>query len=223
MYRFGKVSRQAASLVCVIALLVTCFAQALSQQSAQGKRPLTHQDYDSWHSIQSPQISRDGKFVAYAYMAQDADSEIVARNVATGAEWRAPRGYHPPLPPPDESTPNVAEVIAAQARLVRPAFTADSHFVVFSIEPTKAELNKAKKDKKKPEDMPKNALGIMDVSSGQVARIDRVKNFQVPEDGSGFIACLLEAKPASGSADGSRAAPNERSTIPTAGSSTSQA
>src|SRR5215831_19403141 len=130
-------------------------------------------------------------------MAQDADSEIVARNVATGAEWRAPRGYHPPLPPPDESTPNVAEVIAAQARLARPAFTADSHFVVFSIEPTKAELNKAKKDKKKPEDMPKNALGIMDVSTGQVARIDRVKNFQVPEEGSGFIAYLIEAKPSS--------------------------
>src|SRR5215831_6726138 len=156
-------------------------------------------------------------------MAQDADSEIVARNVATGAEWRAPRGYHPPLPPPDESTPNVAEVIAAQARLARPAFTADSHFVVFSIEPTKADLNKAKKDKKKPEDMPKNALGIMDVSSGQVARIDRVKNFQVPEDGSGFIAYLLEAKPATGSSDGSRGAPNERGTSPTAGSSTSQA
>ena len=43
--------------------------------------------------------------------------------------------------------------------------------------------------------MPKNALGIMDTSTGQVTRIERVKSFQVPEDGSGFIAYLLEAKP----------------------------
>src|SRR5216684_1637568 len=110
-------------------------------------------------------------------------------------EWRAPRGYRPPTPPPDESIPNFAEIVAAQARLVRPVFTADSRFAVFSIEPTKAEVNKAKKEKKKPEDMPKNALGIMDVATGLVTRIERVKNFQVPEDGSGFIAYLLEPKP----------------------------
>src|SRR5438105_11820361 len=95
--------------------------------------------------MQSPSISRDGKFVAYAYMAQDSDSEVVVRDLATNAEWRAPRGYRPPAPPPDESIPNVGELIAAQARLARPAFTADSRFVVFSIEPTKAERNKAKK------------------------------------------------------------------------------
>jgi hypothetical protein len=35
----------------------------------------------------------------------------------------------------------------------------------------------------------------MDLTSGQVARVEKVKNFQVPEDGSGFIAYLLESKP----------------------------
>jgi dipeptidyl aminopeptidase/acylaminoacyl peptidase len=164
-------------------------------QASTSRRALTHQDYDAWHSIQSPQISRDGKFIAYAFMAQDGDSEIVVRNLASGAEWRAPRGYRPPAPPPDDSIPNVAEIIAANARLSRPVFTADGRFVVFSIEPAKAELNKAKKEKKKPEEMPKNALGIMDTSTGLVARIEKVKSFQVPEDGAGFIAYLLEPKP----------------------------
>src|SRR5262249_36832314 len=158
-------SRRYASLLCAIVLTATSLAPALAQQAAAPKRPLTHKDYDSWRSIQSPQISRDGKFVAYAYMAQDADSDIVVRNIASGAEWRARRGYRPPAPPPDDSLPNFGELIAAQARLVRPQFTADSRFVVFSIEPTKPELNSAKKEKKKPEDMPKNALGIMDLSS----------------------------------------------------------
>src|SRR5215813_2443086 len=195
MKSFNTNSRRIVSLTCALALIATSLVQAFGQQPAAAKRPLTHQDYDSWHSIQAPQISRDGKLVAYAYMAQDADSEIVVRNIASGTEWRAARGYRPPLPPPDDSIPNFGELIAAQGRLSRPVFTADSHFVVFSIEPTKAELNKAKKDKKKPDDMPKNAIGIMDVSSGQVARVERVKNFQVPEDAGGFIAYLLEAKP----------------------------
>jgi dipeptidyl aminopeptidase/acylaminoacyl peptidase len=194
MKPFGRVSRRCTSAICVIALLATSLAHVYGQEKP-AKRALTHQDYDSWRSIQSPQISRNGKFIAYAFMAQDGDSEIVVRNLATGAEWRAPRGYRPPVPPPDDSIPNLAEIIAAQGRLVRPVFTADSRFLVFSIEPTKDELNKAKKEKKKPEDMPKNALGIMDLTSGQVARVERVKNFQVPEDGSGFIAYLLEAKP----------------------------
>src|SRR5437764_7769408 len=196
MKYFSRVHRQSVAVICALSLIASSFAYALGQQTAPAKRALTHQDYDSWHSIQAPQISRDGRFVAYAFMAQDGDSEVVVRNLASSAEWRAPRGYHPPVPPPDDPGANVGEFLAAQSRLVRPVFTADAHFVVFSIEPTKAELNKAKKEKKKPEEMPKNALGIMDVSNGQVARIERVKNFQVPEDGSGFIAYLLEPKKA---------------------------
>src|SRR2546426_1951064 len=190
-----RISKQTLSFVCIVGLLAVCFLPTFAQKpTTQTKRPLTHQDYDSWRSIQAPQISRDGKFVAYAYMAQDADSDVVVRNIVSGTEWRAPRGYRPPAPPPDDSLPNFGEIIAAQARLARPLFTADSRYVFFSIEPTKTEVIKAKKDKKKPEDMPKNALGIMDLSSGQVTRVERVKNFQVPEDGSGFIAYLLEAK-----------------------------
>ena len=198
MKHFPRVLRQSLSIISLLALLASTVPFAIAQRTAVAKRPLTHADYDTWRSIVSPQISRDGKFVAYAYMAQDADSDIVVRNIATGKEWRAPRGYRPPAPPPDVSIPGSAELIAEQARLVRPAFTADTRFVAFGIEPTKAELNKAKKEKKRPEEMPKTALGLMDLSSGQVAKIDRVKNFQVPEDGSGFIAYLEEAACGSG-------------------------
>src|SRR6185437_9199305 len=139
-----RVYQRYLSLVFLLPLIVSSLGGALAQRPATSKRPLTHADYDSWRSIVSPQISRDGKFVAYAYMAQDADSDIVVHNIGSGADWRAPRGYRPPAPPPDISLPNSAEIIAEQARLVRPVFTADSRFVLFGIEPNKAELNKAK-------------------------------------------------------------------------------
>lgn len=207
--RFGTVSntrsklRPTAALVCGVALLATMVSSfPLSvahasvdwqqQKSPDVKRPLTHKDFDSWRSIQASQISRDGKFIAYAYLPQDGDGEIVVRNVATATEWRASRGYRPPVPPPDDPGANVAEFQAGQVRLLRPVFTADNRFLVFGTEPSKVDLTKAKKDKKKPEEMPKNGLGIMDLSTGSVVKIERVKSFQVPEDGGGFIAYLLE-------------------------------
>lgn len=193
--------QRSVALLCTLALLAT---MAVAQQAPAGartaqtpatKRALTHQDYDSWRSIVAQQVSRDGKFVSYAYVPQDGDGEIVVRNVATGVDYRAPRGYRPPVPPPDDPGTNIAEFQAEQARLLRPVFTADSKFLVFSTEPGKAELTKAKKEKKKPEDMPKNALSIMDLSTGTVTRVERVKTFRVPEDGSGFIAYLSEPVP----------------------------
>ena len=176
-------------------LLVFVFVVGCALATAAQKRPLTHQDYDSWKSIQAPQISRDGKWVAYALSEQDGDGEIIVRNITSGTEWKALRGYRPPTPPPDPSDPVPQGNFLANARLLRPVFTADSRFLVFTIEPTKADFAQAKKDKKKPEDMPKNSLGIFDLSTGQITRIERVKSFQVPEDGNGWIAYQLEAKP----------------------------
>jgi dipeptidyl aminopeptidase/acylaminoacyl peptidase len=200
--------QRSVAVLCALALLATmAMAQqpasaARAQQAPAAKRALTHRDYDSWRSIVSPQVSRDGKFVAYAYQPEDGDGEVVVRNVASGVDWRASRGYRPPVPPPDESIPNAAELIAEQARLLRPVFTADSRFLVFGIEPLKADVTKAKREKRKPEEMPKNDLGIMELATGTVTRIEKVKTFRVPEDGSGFIAYLSEpaapTKPAEG-------------------------
>ena len=188
--------RSLAAVLSIVTLLVSSFPATVAraqQPAPAGKRPLTHKDYDAWRSIQAPQISRNGKYIAYAFMPQDGDGEIVVRNIAGGTDWRAPRGYRPPVPPPDDPGANLAEFQASQTRLLRPVFTYDTRYVVFGTEPAKAELAKAKKEKKKAEEMPKNGLGIIDLSNGSVTRIERVKSFQVPEEGAGFIAYLLEA------------------------------
>jgi dipeptidyl aminopeptidase/acylaminoacyl peptidase len=184
-------------LAAIFVLVLVVSTTTLAQQSGT-KRPLTHNDYDSWRAIQGQSLSRDGKFVAYALVPQDGDGEVVVRNLATGAEWRHTRGAAPVNPPqrsPEaEPGPGPGPGFGQGPFAGRPFFTADTRFVVFQILPTKAETEKAKKEKKRPEEMPKNAMGIMDLGNGEVTRIDRVKSFQVPEDGARFIAYSLEAK-----------------------------
>ncbi len=195
-------------IVCALGLFSANFGLATkAQQSssiqaggqaggrATAKRPLTHQDYDGWRSIQGQTISRDGKFIAYALIPQDGDGEIVVRNLATGAEWRYGRGWRPPTPPPDGDETPAPAALAQAGRAPRVHFTADSRFAAFTIEPNKGDVLKARKEKKAPDAMPKNALGVMDLSNGQVARVEHVKSFQAPEDGPGWIAYQLEAKP----------------------------
>lgn len=145
---------------------------AVSAAAAQllAKPPITHDVYANWRSIQGTVLSRDGAFVAYALVAQEADGELVLRRLADGQEWRTPRG-------------------------TAPAFSADGRYLAFALQPTRAELDKAKKDKKpgsKPEDAPKPGLGLMDTATGQVTVIERVKRFAWPKDGGNQLALLLE-------------------------------
>ncbi len=140
---------------------------ALAAGASAARKPLSYQAYNGWRSIQSAQLARDGSWLVYALAPQDGDGELVVRNLKTDKEFRSPRGQAPVL-------------------------TADGRFVVFTIAPVKAELDKAKKDKKKPEEQPKNGLGIMSLATGDVTVVERGKSFKVPEDGGAWIAYLLE-------------------------------
>jgi dipeptidyl aminopeptidase/acylaminoacyl peptidase len=205
-------SRTSLLFLCVLSLLWPNipFAQ---QTGRVDKQPLKFSDFDSWKSIQGQQVSRDGKFVGYALMPQDGDGEIIARNLTTGVEWRHNRGWRQPVPPSDPSDPSPPQATQAQsARLVRPSFSADSRYLIFIIEPNKADVIKARKEKKRPDEMPKNALGIMDLSNGQVTKTERVKSFQLPEDGAGYLAYLSEPKP--DNSESAKAAAAERPTTP---------
>ncbi|HYL74844.1 MAG TPA: prolyl oligopeptidase family serine peptidase [Bryobacteraceae bacterium] len=153
------------------------------------KRPLNHQDYDSWRSIQNQHLSADGSYVGYALFPQDGDGEFVARNLKTGKEWRVPIGARPAPARQNQANLNPEEGPAPPPGITV-AFTHDSRTVVFSMFPSKAEMNKARKEKKKPEEMPKNGMVVLDLASGKADRIADVRSFQVPEDGDGLVAYL---------------------------------
>jgi dipeptidyl aminopeptidase/acylaminoacyl peptidase len=151
-------------LVLVLLVLPLAFTSA---GAAAAKKPVSYDAYNGWRSIQGTQLSRDGQWLVYALVPQDGDGELVALNLKTNKEYRAARGK-------------------------QPVVTVDGTFVVFTIAPPKADVDKAKKDKKKPDEQPKSALGIMDLATGQVTTVERVKSFKVPEESGAFAAYLLE-------------------------------
>jgi dipeptidyl aminopeptidase/acylaminoacyl peptidase len=173
--------------------ILICTLAAAFVLSAQTKRPLTHKDYDAWRTISSPTLSRDGKFLAYAYMPEDGDGDLVVRNLQTGKEWREPVGALPPPPIVDPAEANPEKEPPRRGITIR--FTSDSLFLVASTYPPKADVEQAKKDKKKPENMPKTGILMLNLSTGGATRVADVKNFQVPEKGGAWVAYRKEAKP----------------------------
>ena len=119
------------------AFVIAVFIAPLAAQQPSAKKPITHDVYDGWKSIQSTKVSRDGVWVAYALTPQDGDGELVVRNLKTSVEYRAARGRNPVITP-------------------------DSRFVVFEKSPLKADVDKARKAKRKPDEMPKSGVGVVD-------------------------------------------------------------
>jgi dipeptidyl aminopeptidase/acylaminoacyl peptidase len=181
--------------------------------SAQTKRPLTHMDYDGWKNIQNQALSNDGKFLAYGLFPQEGDGEVVIRNLQTGTEWRQPAGARP------LATPNLESDEPPPPINITISFTADSHFVIFSVFPAKADTDKAKRERRRADDLPKNGMVIVDLSTGTPTRIERVRNFQIPEKVGGVVAYLREPEAARAGAGRGGAAPAEgaAATAPAAG------
>jgi dipeptidyl aminopeptidase/acylaminoacyl peptidase len=181
--------------------------------TAQTKRPLTHMDYDGWKNIQNQALSNDGKFLAYGLFPQEGDGEVVIRNLQTGTEWRQPAGARP------LATPNLESDEPPPPINITISFTADSHFVIFSVFPAKADTDKAKRERRRADDLPKNGMVIVDLSTGTPTRIERVRNFQIPEKVGGVVAYLREPEAARAGAGRGGAAPAEgaAATAPAAG------
>ena len=159
---------------------------------AQAKRPLNHRDYDGWKSIQSQVLSRDGKFLAYALFPEEGDGELVVRNLTTGKELHENAGAVPTAP--DNANTEEPEAGPPAARSIRIVFTHDSAFVVASAFPPKAETDKAKKEHKRADEMPRDGMIVVNLASLSATRVADVASFQVPELGDSFVAYLKGPK-----------------------------
>jgi dipeptidyl aminopeptidase/acylaminoacyl peptidase len=135
------------------------------------KKPLDHTVYDNWQSIADRAISNDGKFVAYAINPQEGDGVLVLQSLQGDYKLVIPRG---------------AGVVLSE----------DSKYAVFRIKPTFAQTRDAKIKKKRPDEMPKDSLGMVKLGDKTVNKIPRLKSFKLPDDAGGWLAYLLDKEPA---------------------------
>ena len=131
--------------------------------AAPAKRPLNHDDFNSWESVALNAISNSGQWSAFSVSPQEGDATLTLRNNKTRKEIIIPRGY-------------------------RPAFTADGKWALALIKPFYDATRQAKIDKKKDYEMPKDSLAIIDLSTGRVEKIADVLNFKIGEKGGNFFA-----------------------------------
>ena len=182
-----------AARISVAAGLILCAAlAAFGQGSASGKRPLSHKDYDSWRTISGSSLSRNGKFLAYSFMPQEGDGDVIVRDLTTGKETRIPAGAVPPAPPPSAEASPDAE---PPRRAVRILFTSDSRYLLAATFPSKAETDQARKERKRADEMPKNRMVILDLQTMESQTVNDVRSMQVPTKGGAWVAYLKEPKP----------------------------
>ncbi|MEI9975155.1 MAG: hypothetical protein WDO73_25735 [Ignavibacteriota bacterium] len=152
------------------------------------KRPLTHKDYDSWRTIAGQHLSSDGKFLAYAMFPEEGDGEVVIRDLVTGKDTHFPAGARPlPAGASTEEGPR-ARSARHDDSLLRRQQVRD----LLDLS-KKADTDKARKEKKTADQMPKDGMTIVELASGKSTSIERVKRFALPEKAAGYVAYQKEA------------------------------
>lgn len=169
-------------LLCLI--LCGLILVASSPAQTAGKRPLTHADYAAWRSIQSPALSPNGAYVAYALAPQEGDGDFVLVDLRTGKEARHPRGSRATVNVPARARGKGKAALGASLH----AFTADSKYVLFPAYATKA-------DREKKKGLTAATLCLLEIAPNKLTRIDNVRNFQVNPEGPAFVAYLRDARP----------------------------
>ncbi len=168
----------------LLAALVATFSfhaavQAQVARPVSAKKPLDHTAYGNWNRITGSALSNDGRWASYTVASDSADALLRLVPVAGGAERTVERA-------------------------TGASFTRDGRFMVFRIAPQQAAVKQAKKEKKKPDQMPQDSMGVMDLATGTVARYARIKTFKAPSKASNVLAIHFgksDAKPDSAKKD----------------------
>jgi dipeptidyl aminopeptidase/acylaminoacyl peptidase len=155
------------SLSIFAAVLVVGAADLMGQE----RQPLDHEAYDLWNRIRGQMLNADGGWVAYRRVPGDGDATLVLRPSNGGTPTLRPRG-------------------------ASHEFSADGQWLIYQIDPIQAEMDQAKRDKKKPDEMPADSLGVLRVADGaaEVFSVANVTGFQLPEEASGWVAFKLDKR-----------------------------
>lgn len=148
-------------------LIILLISFCLPGMQAQEKIPLDHSVYDDWKSIQNSSISNDGKLVTYEIVPQEGDGLLFLYDAESGHFDSIERGYKPKL-------------------------SSNSNMLFFRIKPQFDTIRAAKLKKVKKDKLPKDSLGIWIIETGDVMKFPGLKDFQIPEEKSDWIAFQIK-------------------------------
>jgi hypothetical protein len=135
---------------------------------SQNKKPLDHDDVHRWRKIEQQKLSNNGAWATWAQIpVSEGDPMLHLWNAASGT------------------------TVVFQ-RSTEAQFSDDSKWLVFKIKPALDTLKALRRKKVKDEDLPKDTLGVYDLTNGKLEKIPRLKNFSMPEKWSGWLAFQVE-------------------------------
>ncbi|GAB3774408.1 prolyl oligopeptidase family serine peptidase [Spirosoma horti] len=152
--------------------LLLCLLLSTSLFAQSQKRPLNAADYDRWQSVKSEKISNDGRWIAYQIDPQEGDGRLEVTTSGTNTnrkQYVFPRGY------------------MAQ-------FTPDSKFLVMRLKAPYTDTRKAKLKKKKADELPKDSLLVLNLTTGKPTKLPNAKSFVFGKDSGSWLAVVQERK-----------------------------
>ncbi|MCB0736778.1 MAG: S9 family peptidase [Bacteroidetes bacterium] len=125
------------------------------------KPPITIKDFNSWKSIRNIETTYNGKYCGYTLRPNKGDNLLVYHNLESGS--------------------------ADTIKYVKSWFFAENKHLIYSINISEDSLHTLKLLKKKPDELPKDSLVVIDLETGVATGIGRVKNWQLPKNRNAIL------------------------------------
>ncbi|MBQ6577530.1 MAG: prolyl oligopeptidase family serine peptidase [Bacteroidales bacterium] len=126
-------------------------------------KPLDHSVYDGWQRVGNAVLSPDGSILSYSVLPQEGDALLIIRKTDSSKEVSIPRGTGLSLDPTGKW---------AYCKVVAPF----------------ADTRQARIAKKKREDMPKDSLAFINLSTFEVTKVPDVKTIKTGFDTMPYVA-----------------------------------
>ena len=139
----------------------------LSTNISAQKKVLDHNDFDIWNRIQNSVIDSKGDYIMYSIQTGEKDSHLKIKDTNSN-------------------------LIFEHERSERGRFTYNSEFAVFTIKAWKDSIKEMKREKLKKDKMPKDSIGIYNMSNGSLDKIANVKSFKLLKNGRDILVILMK-------------------------------
>ena len=155
----------------ILAIAVCAVSTVLPHSALAQKKAMDHDVYDSWQSVSGTLMTPDGNVLVYQVNPQQGDGNLfVRKSIPATRKQKAqvlsltvPRGYMPSLDP-------------------------EGKWLYARIKPEYAKTRQEKIDKKKKDDMTKDSVAVVDLSSMQVKKFPGAESFSTGFSSRPYVA-----------------------------------